>query len=90
MYVPVVVTCSAANYTPWFNGPQNHKLKRLQTLKRRYAANPTHTLQQRLLREELAFAEGYRIAKSSYEMRLVADSQPHLSCVFRYLCQITV
>ena len=26
MYVPVVVTRSAANYTPWFNGPLNHKL----------------------------------------------------------------
>ena len=38
-------------------------------------------LQQRLLREELAFAECYRIAESSYEMRLVADSQPHLSRV---------
>ena len=24
MYVPVVVTCYAANYTPWFNGPLNH------------------------------------------------------------------
>ena len=41
MYVPVVVSRSAANYTPWFNGPLNHKLKCLRTLKRRYAANPT-------------------------------------------------
>ena len=31
MYVPVVVTLSAAKYTPWFNGPLNHKLKCLQT-----------------------------------------------------------
>ena len=81
MYVPVVVTRSAANYTLWFNSALNHKLKWLQTLKRRYAANPTPMLQQRLLREELAFAECYRIAKSSYEMRLVADSQPHSSRV---------
>ena len=49
---------------------------------RPYAANPTPMLQQRLLREELVFAECYRIAESSYEMRLVADSQPHLSRVF--------
>ena len=41
MYVPVVVSCSAANYTPWFNGPLNHKLKCLRTLKRRYVTNPT-------------------------------------------------
>ena len=46
-------------------------------------------LQQRLLKEELAFAECYRIAKSSYEMRLVAASQPPLSRVFRYLRQMT-
>ena len=64
MYVPVVVTCSAANYTTWFNGPLNHKLKCLWTLKRHYAVNPTPMLQQRLLREELAFAECYRIAKA--------------------------
>ena len=64
MYVPVVVTCSAANYTTWFNGPLNHKLKCLWTLKRHYAVNHTPMLQQRLLREELAFAECYRIAKA--------------------------
>ena len=46
-------------------------------------------LQQRLLKEELDFAECYSIAKSSYEMRLVADSQSHLSRVFRYLRQMT-
>ena len=81
MYVPVVVTRSAASYTPWFNGPLNLKLKCLRTLKRHHAANPTPTLQQRMLREELAFAECHRIAKSSYEMRLVAHSQLHLSRV---------
>ena len=37
----------------------------------------------------MAFAECYRIAKSSYEMRLVVDSQPHLSRVFRYHRQMT-
>ena len=41
MCVPVVVSRSAANYTPWFNGPLNHKLKCLWILKRSYAANPT-------------------------------------------------
>ena len=45
MYLPVVLTHSAANYTNWFNGPLNHKLKCLQTLKNRYAANPTPMLQ---------------------------------------------
>ena len=57
MYVPVVVTRFADNYTPWFNGPLNHKLKCLRTLKWHYAAKPTPMLQQWLLREELAFVE---------------------------------
>ena len=56
MYVHVVVTRPAANYTPWFNGSLNHKLKCLQTLRRRYVNNPTPMLKQRVFEAELAFA----------------------------------
>ena len=56
MYVHVVVTRPAANYTPWFNGSLNHKLKCLQTLRRHYVNNPTPMLKQRVFEAELAFA----------------------------------
>ncbi|XP_011407128.1 PREDICTED: uncharacterized protein LOC105314575, partial [Amphimedon queenslandica] len=62
-YIPLITICSTTNYIPWLRGPLNHQLKSLRTLWRRFKANPSANLEQKLLKAEEAFATNYKNAK---------------------------
>ena len=88
-YVPLITIRSTMNYIPWLRGPLNHQLKSLRTLRRRFKANPSPNLEQKLLKAEEAFATNYKNAKHVYERQLVTDSLPHLAGVFKYMRRMT-
>uniref|UniRef100_A0A1X7TNP0 Reverse transcriptase domain-containing protein n=1 Tax=Amphimedon queenslandica TaxID=400682 RepID=A0A1X7TNP0_AMPQE len=88
-YIPLITICSTTNYIPWLRGPLNHQLKSLRTLWRRFKANPSANLEQKLLKAEEAFATNYKNAKHVYERHLVTDSLPHLSVAFKYIRRMT-